>query len=448
VIWALLFVVYVSTLGLDAAGGHDYARDESHYLLAARSLAKQRALDVKDDYRDAGWRDFDTARPTPQGRERKGALYEPHSIGLPILAAPAYAAGGERAVEVLVAALLALAFAWSYLLARRVVPDPWCLGAALTVGLSAPLLAYGTAVLPDPVAAAALAGAALFAARLRENPSRRNGLVCFALLGMLPWLGFKFVPAGVVIGWDAVRTLRRAHRPVLAIISVEVAFFSIALLVGLNEAVFGGPTPHSADVAGTSATGASTLSDYLGRTWRLVSVFLDRNYGLVRWAPVVVLAFAGVWALYRASRERLSRAIAGLDEELGVARLCAVAALTGVIVAAFFVPDVADDGFPGHQLIAVVPLSVPLVALGLRQLPRTGAALALLSVAGSVWLWVAVRSGGALLTDRPRAPWGPLTDAFPHFKGDIWPYVLLALIVAAASAPFVREEIEVRKRLS
>ena len=403
---------------------------------------------MSDDYRTRGWRDFDTAAPKPEGRKRKGALYEPHAIGLPLLAAPVYALGGAKAVELVIAALLALALAWSYLLARRVVPDPWCAGGALAVGLSPPLVAHGTAVLPDPVAAAALAGAALCAARLRERTSRRTAFACFVLLGMPPWLGLKFAPVGVVIGWDAVRTLRRGHRGLLALVSVEIASFSVAVLVGLNEAVFGGPTPHAADVPGTSATGASSVADYMGRTWHVVSVFLDRDYGLVRWAPVLAFAFVGAWALYRAARERLARAIAGIGEEHGVARVCSAAALVGVLVTAFFVPDVSDDGFPGHELIAIIPLTVPLVALGLRQLPRVGTLLALLGVAGSVWLWIDVRSGGALLTDRPRAPWGPLTDAFPHFTGDVWPYVLLATALLAASAPFIREELEVRRRLS
>jgi hypothetical protein len=144
----VLAAVYVSTLGMDSVPGRDYGGDESHYLLAARSLANSRNLDVRDDYRARGWRDFDTNAPKPEGVLRKGARYEPHSIGLPLLAAPAYALGGAKAVEVLVALLLAAAMALSYLLARRVVPDPWCAYAALAVGVSPPLVAHGTAVLP------------------------------------------------------------------------------------------------------------------------------------------------------------------------------------------------------------------------------------------------------------------------------------------------------------
>ena len=440
--------MYASTLGLNAAGSHDYAGDEPHYLLTTLSVVRQFGLDLSDEYRTRSWHEFDTAPIRPQGRELKTGLYEPHWIGLPLIAAPLYAIGGAKAVELLIAALLALAGAWSYLLARRVVPDPWCAGAALAVGLSPPLVAHGTAVLPDPVGAALLTGAALCAARLRDQTSRRTAFACFALLGLLPWMGLKFLPAGIVIAVDAIRSLRRVHRSWLALASAEIASFSIALLVGLNESIFGGPTPHAADFAGTSATGASTAADYLGRCWRIVALFLDQRYGLVRWAPVAALIFAGVWVLYRAARERLVQAIAGLGDELGVARLCGAAALAGLVTVALFVPDIRAGGFPARELVAYIPLSVPLVALGLRLVPRIGALLSLIGIAGSVWLWVAVRSGGALITDRPRAPWGVLTEVFPRFSGGIWPYVLMAAIALAAAAPFVREEIAIRRRLS
>jgi hypothetical protein len=432
---------------MDSVPGHDYGGDESHYLLAARSLAEQRNIDVRDEYRREDWREFDTAPPKPQGVIRKGARYEPHSIGLPLLAAPFYALGGAKAVELLIAALLAAAIALSYLLARRVVPDPWCAYAALAVGVSPPLVAHGTAVLPEPLAAFALAGAALCAARLRDGPSRVAAVVCFVLLGSLPWFGLVFIPPAIVIAWSAVRSLRRAGRGLLALGSTEVAFFSLALLVGLNEALFGSPPPHAVDAPGTSATGADSIADYLGRCWRIVALFLDENYGLIRWAPVAALIFAGIWVLYRSARERLGRAIAGLDEEHTLARLGAHAALATVVTAALLIPSLDAGGFPGRALVPVLPLVVPLVALGLRQSPRIGALLALLGLAGSVWLWIDARSGGGLFAQRPRAPWGPFESVFPEFHGGVWPYVLLAAFALALAAPIIRKELEVRRRL-
>jgi len=300
---------------------------------------------------------------------------------------------------------------------------------------------------PEPVAAFALAGAAVCAARLRDGPSRRAAVGCFVLVGSLPWFGLAFIPPGLVIAWSAVRSLRRAGRGFLALASSEVTFFSLALLVGLNEALFGGPTPAAANRPGVSTTGADSIPDYLGRCWRIVSLFLDEHYGLVRWAPAAGLIFAGVWVLYRSSRERLGRAIAGLDEELDLARLGGYAALATVVTVALLMPALDGNGFPGRPLIPVIPLVVPLVALGLRQSPRIGALLTLIGIGGSVWIWIDARSGGGLIASRPPAPWGPLVQVFPSFHGGAWPYVLLVAVIGALAAPVIRKELEVRRRL-
>src|SRR5918992_5766272 len=192
-LWLLLFAAYATTLGLDAFADSDSGGDEPHYLLAAESLVSDSDVDLRDEY---AARDFEAFYPYDldrHGRETKGRLHEPHGIGFPLLIAPAYAIGGAHGVELFLAALAALAVALGYRLALRVVPDPWGLGAAFAVGLSPPLVAYGSAVYPELAAGAALAGAALLAVRLDESISRRGAFGCFALLGTLPWLGTKLV---------------------------------------------------------------------------------------------------------------------------------------------------------------------------------------------------------------------------------------------------------------
>lgn len=435
-LWLLLFAVYASTLGLDAFDNSDYAGDEPHYLLAAQSIVEDGNLDVKDDYAVRSYAAFYPYGLEPQGLETEGRLHEPHGVGLALLVAPAYAIAGETGVEIFLAALAALALALAYRLAVRLAPDPWALGATLAVGVSAPFVAHGTAVYPELPAAAALAGAALLALRLDDRVSRRAAFGCFVLLGSVPWLGVKFVPAAVVIGAFAVRSLFRARRRTLGVGSVELALFSLALFVGISEGFFGGPTPYSAE-AGV-ATGAGSPLEYAERAYRLVALFVDRDVGLLRWAPVVGLMLAGAWFLYHSRRERLARAVPELRamERAGV--LCCSTAGAQLLVAAFLAPELSGPWFPGRHLIAGLVLAVPLAALGLRHLPRLGIALAVISVAASVWLWLDVRLGdGGLAADRPDAPFGPLTSLLPSFGDSAGPYVLagaLALALACFAA--------------
>ena len=187
-LWLLLFGVYAATLKIDS-----YSGDEPGHLQAVETLA-----------RDG---DFDAAA-------------EPYGTGFPLLILPAYELAGSTGVELFLAALAALALALAYRIALRAAPDPWALGASATVGLSAPLVAYSTAVVPEVPAAAALAGAALLALRIDERAGWRRSFACFALLGALPWLGVRFVPAGVVIGVVAVRSIWRSRRRTLAIGSI------------------------------------------------------------------------------------------------------------------------------------------------------------------------------------------------------------------------------------
>lgn len=396
-VWLVCFAAFAATTGADSIGGSGPAPSESGYLGAAQSLAEQGSID----------------------KEAPG-------IGFPALIAPAYAAGGEHGVELFLAALAALAVALGYALARAVVPDPWAIGAALACGLSPPLLAYGTWVGPELAAGAALAGAALLALRIEARPRRRYGIGCFALLGLLPWLGPKFVLAGLVVGCFAIARLRRGRRPLLAIASTEIAFFSVAFYVGLNEGIYDRPAPPGA------VTGAGTAVEYLERAYRFVALFIDREFGLLRWAPVFALAFLGLWLLARGKREQLAAVIPEHQRAESAAGLCACAIGAQLVTAALLAPAIFGLWFSARDLLAALPLAVALVAWGLRHTPRAGALLALVGGVGSAWLYIDARTGASgLVSPLPDAPWGPLVKLFPSFGGGTYPYVLAAAIGVA-----------------
>jgi hypothetical protein len=388
-LWLLLFGVYAATLKLD-----DYSGDEPHYLLAAESLAHDGDVDVRDEYLAREYDKFGVNDLHRHGKLTKGRLNEPYGIGFPLLILPAYGLAGTTGVELLLAALGALALVLAYRLALRAAPDPWALGATAAVGLSAPLLAYSTAIYPELAVGAVLAGATLLALRLDERAGWRRGFACFALLGSLPWLGVRFVPAGVVIGVVAARAIWRSRRRTLAIGSVEVALFSVALAVGIDEALYDGPTPYSAYSGGEDAVGPDSVFE---RIYRLPGLFVDPGYGLLRWAPVFLLAFVGAWWLWRSRRERLAQAVPLLHGVELAAGLCAAVLGVQILVAALIAPTADGHWFPGRHLIAVLPLATPLVALGLRRMPRVGIALALLSVGIAVWVYADARWGGGAL---------------------------------------------------
>ncbi|MGI8596639.1 MAG: hypothetical protein ACR2LY_05065 [Thermoleophilaceae bacterium] len=437
-LFLVLLAAYAATIGLDAVGESAYSGSEPHHLLATHSLVEDGDLDVLDDYRAGAAGAFSSDRPEPRGVLRGERLVEPYAAGLSLLVAPVYAVGGAVGVELLLAAITALGGALAYLLALRVVPDPWALATSVAVALAPPMIAYGTAVYPEPVCAAMLVGAALLAVDLDERPTRRGALGCFGLLALLPWLAVELTPAGLVIAVAAWRALGRSRRTLLRLAGLELVAVSATVLFVVNGMLYGGLTPYAAEAPGESPAVSSYPLVYASRAYRVVALLIDRELGLLRWAPVLALAVAGLWLLWHGRRQGLARAVPGYRALERTAGLCAVSCGATLLVAAFLVPTASGPWFPARYLVAVVPLMVPLAALGARRVPRVAAVLGLLTFAGSVWLYLDVRLGeGGLAADRPDAPWGPLEALFPSFGATAGPYVFAAVLAVAVIAVLV-----------
>lgn len=375
----MLFAAYAATLGVDATDGVRYGGDEPHFLIAAASWADGSGAGLADQYTAREWSEWQRRPLETDGGVVGGRLLEPHGIGLPLLLAPAYALGGPTLTALLVAAVAALAFVLGAALARRVVPEPWATWSAVLVGLSPPALAFATAILPGLVAGALLAGAALCALAVRERPLMRTAFGGGAMLAVLPWLDpWLLVPAVPVAALLARWTARRG-RAVVALGSVEIQLASLVFYVSLNERLYGGLTPLA--VGEHPATGSSSFGDYVGRVPWLVLVWLERDAGLLLFAPVLALGFLGVWLLWRSRRERLGRLVADQREIEHAAFLVAVVCAAQVVVAAFLEPAL----WWGAGVVAL-PCAVPLVAWGLRHAPRVGWPLGGLGLVASVWL--------------------------------------------------------------
>src|SRR5438270_31422 len=238
---------------MHAFGRSDYAGDEPHYLLTARSLLDDGDVDLVNQYATGAYRPFYPYTLDPHGSLTGGRLDEPHGLGFPVLIAPAYAAGGAQGVE----------------------------------GRPAAITALGVA-------------------------------------------------------------------------------FATAVFVGVNGRLYGGPSPNSAAAPGAGGTGADFPLGYARRAYRLVALLIDREFGLLRWAPILALAVFGAWLLLRERRGGLARAIPTRRSEQAAATLCALVCGTQLLVAAFVMPSMFGFWFPGRHLVAALPLSAPPVGRGSR----------------------------------------------------------------------------------
>ncbi len=322
-VWFVLFAAYAATIGLHAFGSSQFGGDEPHYLLTAESIVSDHDVDLRDEYGARAYREWYPYVLERHGRLTNGQANEPHGIGFPLLIAPAYALGGPLAVQLLMAAIAALAFSLGAALARRVAPEPWASAAALACGLSPPALAYATTVSPELTAGALLAFAALLALRVRELPRIRWVAGAAIALAYLPWIGLSFALSGAVIAVAMVQWLRRRARGFAVLVTAEVLLFSAVMFVTINDQLFGGFTPTVADVPG-SGLDDLTAQAVADRAPRIVGLWLDRTYGLLRWAPVLALAFFALWLLWRSRRDHLARALPEHRDVEVAATLCAL----------------------------------------------------------------------------------------------------------------------------
>ena len=416
-VWAVLFAVYAATLGVDALGSSDYAGDEPRHLLAAESIVSDFDIDLSDEFASRAYAEFHPGGLRPEGAIVLGRLLEPQGFGFALLIAPAYAIGGPQGVELFLAALAALAFALGVLLARRIVPEPWASTGALLVGLSPPALAHATSVYPDLAAGAMLAGATLAALRVRERPDLSSALIGAALLALLPWLGPKFLLPAAPVAVALVRWTAHRGRRTAALAAGEIIVASLVVYATINDRLYGGLVPSAVAASGEPATGAESVGDYLGRLPRLAALWIDRDVGLLRWAPVLALSVVAVWLLWRSRRMRLARVAAERGDAEVAASLMLLVCAGVVLVAVFAAPTLDGDWFPARHLIAAFPIASALVAWGLRHAPRTGAVLGALTLLCSAWLLIALAAGDADGWVRPGvdAPYGPAVELLPRF---------------------------------
>ena len=432
VMWAVLLAVYASAIGLDAVGDSEYSGNETRLLLTAASLGSDRDADISDEHADLDQSAHLPADVALHGRLMDGRVHDPQGVGLPALIAPAYRLGGPRGVELLLAAVTALAFVVGAVLARIVVPDPWATRGVAVVGVSPPVVAQATTVGPDGVAALLLGVAVLFAARTREDGRVGPAAASALALAGLPWLSPEYVVAALPVAGMLLHWTLRQRRRLAALVAVEILSTSLIAYTALNGILYGGLTPLAVDVDHVLVPEVTDLDGYVDGIPRIAAVWLDRDIGIARWAPIVVLSLFGVWLLWRSHRDSLSRALPARREAEAVAALAAAACAAQLIIATLLSADLYET-FPGRHLVAVAPLAAILVAWGSRHLPRLSLALGALTVLATAWLLVELRTGsvGAWSPPASSAPWGPLERLLPSYAtASAWTDALNLILAA------------------
>ncbi|WP_320670389.1 hypothetical protein [Patulibacter defluvii] len=443
-VWLLLVAVYAAGLVLPAAPSRELSATEAHRLLVAHSIVTDGDVDLLDDYQAQAWRDWGgvtgqarggalrpnvamQARPDAPGGVpiAPGGFLEPSGLGTGAALAPAYwvgertGIGGRLAVQLWCAALLALAFAIAQGLARRIVPEPWASRGVLAIALSPPAVLGATQVGPTGPAALLIAGAVAAALAVRDRPRTGAALACALLCALLWWLWLPLAPVALLIAAALARWMRRRRRGLGGFLALEVLLLSAVVYITVQDRLYGGPTPWAPAAGWTLPTDFDGIGDLLERlVVGPLGLLVDRDLGLLRWAPVLLLVGVAGWRLWHWHRARLARVFADeIHVEVIVLFLLLVFAVA-TLPYAVLSPWPATNWLGGPAAAAGLVVLGPVVGWAWQRLPRLGAGLAAVTVVATVWLLAAGLLDGDAGSDPPRGalPWAGVENALPRLQ--------------------------------
>lgn len=447
----LVALVILAVWGLMTHGTYAGTGDEPHYLMIAHSLAFDGDLDLTNDYRDATLIGGGALRPERHAIPRDGRLRPVHDIGMPLLFVPvvraAYPAARVLAEHLpasllraarlnaslllrhqisLVMALLTAILARELLLVLRAIGGRHPSGWALLFALSPPVLSHAFLFFTEIPTAL---GAFIVFRRLTVAPmsGSRAAIACGLLAGFL-WLihvrNVGLVAGLVLVAAMALRERRISGRMFGAFLAGVLAMLALRTLV--TYVLWGTlvTTPHAAIGTANSATAAARETIV-----RATGLLFDREYGLLAYAPIYVLACPGLVLLWRHARS--------------------VTAAAATVIACYLLPILLPainvHGWTGGWTPAarfLVPI-VPLLWLGIFALATRAnaigralvAALVVMQIAIDAYVWQFPKtlwSDGDGVSSVPWTAWLPSwTDADPWLSFALGVCVMLALCAFA-----------------
>lgn len=401
-LFLLLSVTYLFSVDIRATRGASITGDEPFYLLTTQSLLADGDFDLQNQYDSKSYQVFfDHAddlwlQSVPQ---EDGSLLSPHNPGLSFLVIPGFALGGLVGAQLQLLFLAAATMALAFVLAVRLTGHRLtCWIVTLGVGLSAMAFIYSSEIYPEFPAALALVVALLLVTR-KPRLGTMDGLWLAASLTIMCWLGTKYAPLALIVSAYYLFKADRSGRIALLL----VGGVSAVVFAGSHLYLFGGLTPYGTNVVYAQWNTAEILAGHIEfgeRYYRVWGLFIDRRFGIGRWAPLLLVAAPGLALLALGKgTDRLVLALVGAQ----------------LLMATFVAITMMGWWFPGRTMLTVLPLFVipiTLVVANAHLWVKVGvAALGIYSLVITLSLAVAGHGGEITIA------LDPFDMEFPPFRG-------------------------------
>lgn len=318
-------IIVVFIWSLTTHGKYSDSGDEPHYLMVAESLVTDHDIDVENNYRDGDGRWFGASARDPElhaARNRYGALWPTHDIGLPILLTPVYYVAtrlaalapedtlarfkqtrGLFAYSLISLTILALV-AWVATLLmsglQRVANEGASIAVALTLVLSPPVLGHAFLVFPETIAFVITCAVVWLICQDHEALTRGPVLAVVAAVGFSPWLHRKF--SFLALGLLFLIVRRHWRWIVIQPRGVLAALAALAFLpqIGLHlwTLTYWGNLGGPQMIGGLPFEPAGMVRGGLG-------LLFDRERGLLGYAPIYLIVPACFALTWKATRRLL-----------------------------------------------------------------------------------------------------------------------------------------------
>ncbi len=378
--------------------------DEPHYLVIAQSLWRDGDLRIENNHTRGDYDEYFHRPLAPhyltRGTDRE--IYSIHPVGMPVLMTPVYAAGGYDLVVRALVLLAAIAMTSAWRLAWAVTGS----ASAATFGWAAlalgpPWIFNTFAVYPEVPAACAVALAFAWTSGWHaERDAHRRPLdvpvwrwwAAGLAIACLPWFSTKYLVMGAMLG--LVSLLRAwwpwppdgAARTRAVVRTLALGVPNVVSLAGwflFFKVIWGTWSPTA-----PYGTQRETRLEYLPAGGP--GLLFDQEYGIVAFAPVLLMVLPGLYALWRQR---------GARRRLALELVLVFTALLGV-VGAFHIWW-GGSAIVGRPLVSALPLLVLPVAAHwtacARQPLRRAAQRVLLGIGIAVTVVLATAQSGLLL---------------------------------------------------
>jgi DIE2/ALG10 family len=397
----IVLVVFLVVWGLSTHGTYAGAGDEPHYLIVSQSIAFDGDLDVENNYAQPGnLIGAGVLQPELHALRGTNNILRPvHDIGLPLVFAP-YVRGAYPIAE-----WLARALPESVMEATRLTPPL----------IFRHLISLAMALLTG------LLGVQLFSIFSRVAPSERQAIWWALLLTLSPpllshaFLFFTEIPSALIVAWlvkvlsdpndekpqplvgVAIGLLLLIHVRNIALVVVFLtwaivrfrrqsvsrvswAIFAVGLAVLLIVRTMVVYTFWGTFFTTPLARPDLSIGivDAIRETAaRAIGLLISREYGLLLFAPIYVLAIGGLW-LIRSQPMLTARAIWAL-----------LAAYLVTLLVPYSNPYGVAGGFApaARMIVPIVPLLAIGVCVGAQHVRTLSRALVVLQIAIDLFVW-------------------------------------------------------------